>query len=80
MFGRQNPRSRPRRLLWHFVTHRRLGTGGIPPSPLDEFVQSPTGGGRALPVGDRPTPVWLDPRTERVIAPIGALRSSDTSW
>jgi len=43
-------------------------------------VQSPTGGGRALPVGDRPTPVWLDPRTERVIAPIGALRSSDTSW
>jgi len=45
-----------------------------------EFVQWPSKGGRVLRAReiDR-APVWLDPRTERVIAPIGELHDG-TSW
>lgn len=45
-----------------------------------EFVQWPSRGGRVLRAReiDR-VPMWLDPRTESVIAPIGELRG-DASW
>lgn len=45
-----------------------------------EFVQWPSRGEHALrPRETDRVPVWLDPRTERLIAPIGELRS-DTRW
>ncbi|WP_278265806.1 hypothetical protein [Nocardia sp. AG03] len=45
-----------------------------------EFVQWPSRGGRVLRACEvAGTPLWLDPRTQRVIAPIGALRA-DAIW
>ncbi|MFB7873765.1 hypothetical protein ACFC06_00830 [Nocardia sp. NPDC056064] len=45
-----------------------------------EFVQWPCRGGRVLRARDvGGVAVWLDPRTARVIAPVGELRA-DASW
>ncbi|MFI8977466.1 hypothetical protein ACIGO9_31620 [Nocardia asteroides] len=50
------------------------------PSWVAEFVQWPCRGGGVLRARDIDgAPVWLDPRTERVVALVGELRA-DAGW
>ncbi|MGS2811062.1 hypothetical protein [Nocardia sp. MW-W600-9] len=73
--------------MGHNGARRRVPGGRGHPGRLDqtelggyEFVQWPSRGGRVLRAREiDQAPVWLDPRTARMFAPIGEL-CSDTSW